>query len=423
MNTRTTYDVLVAGGGFAGLCAALFAARSGKRTLIITRGAGVLAIGGGTIDVLGADVHGNFLHSPFDGLSELPPRHPYSLVGEQTVRDALEAFLELCLEGDYEYVRSDAGNTRLVTALGTSKPTFLVPRSLSMRGFEDADTVYVAGIEGLKDFSPRLVADGLAGRPLCAGKKLIPVVLPAPFRLQRDLGTLDLARHLDSSEGVEWLIRELSRATVCSEGTPTILIPPILGTQPNNTVHAAVETGVGMPVHEIVALAPAVTGLRLYSMLNGLLRKYGVDVIEQAEITGAVVEDGRCRALVTCSNGRERSYAARSFIIATGGALGEGFRTTPERAWEPIFNLDLPLAPSSPEWSRPDLFPAAPLRHGFALLGPHVDSSLRPLGSDGSPLCSNVFFIGKTLGGYDHATEKSGNGVALATACFAARNA
>lgn len=59
-------------------------------------------------------------------------------------------------------------------------------------------------------------------------------------------------------------------------------------------------------------------------MLNGLLRKYGVDVIEQAEITGAVVEDGRCRALVTCSNGRERSYAARSFIIATGGALGEG---------------------------------------------------------------------------------------------------
>lgn len=193
MNTRTTYDVLVAGGGFAGLCAALFAARSGKRTLIITRGAGVLAIGGGTIDVLGADVHGNFLHSPFDGLSELPPRHPYSLVGEQTVRDALEAFLELCLEGDYEYVRSDAGNTRLVTALGTSKPTFLVPRSLSMRGFEDADTVYVAGIEGLKDFSPRLVADGLAGRPLCAGKKLIPVVLPAPFRLQRDLGTLDLA--------------------------------------------------------------------------------------------------------------------------------------------------------------------------------------------------------------------------------------
>ena len=48
---------------------------------------------------------------------------------------------------------------------------------------------------------------------------------------------------------------------------------------------------------------------------------------------------------------------------------------------------------------------------------------LRPLGKDGNPLCSNVFFIGKTLGGYDHAAEKSGNGVALSTALFAAMNA
>ena len=44
-------------------------------------------------------------------------------------------------------------------------------------------------------------------------------------------------------------------------------------------------------------------------------------------------------------------------------------------------------------------------------------------GKDGNPLCGNVFFIGKTLGGYDHAAEKSGNGVALSTALFAAMNA
>lgn len=65
----------------------------------------------------------------------------------------------------------------------------------------------------------------------------------------------------------------------------------------------------------------------------------------------------------------------------------------------------------------------APPSHGFALLGPDVDAKLRPLGKDGNPLCGNVFFIGKTLGGYDHAAEKSGNGVALSTALFAAMNA
>lgn len=177
------------------------------------------------------------------------------------------------------------------------------------------------------------------------------------------------------------------------------------------------------PVHEIVALAPAVTGLRLYSMLNGLLRKYGVDVIEQAEITGAVVEDGRCRALVTCSNGRERSYAARSFIIATGGALGEGL---PDYARKSL-GTDLQSG-SSACAIFPRVVPARTLSRSPAparVRPARPSCRLQPEASGFRwlPLCSNVFFIGKTLGGYDHATEKSGNGVALATACFAARNA
>ena len=175
---------------------------------------------------------------------------------------------------------------------------------------------------------------------------------------------------------------------------------------------------------------PAVTGLRLHALLLRLLKKYDVDLIEQSTITGAVVENGRCAALITTNNGQERRYEARSFIIATGGVLGEGFAIEPERAWEPIFNIDLPLNPSSPEWSLPEAYPACRQTpgtprpsHGFALLGPDVDAKLRPLGKDGNPLCGNVFFIGKTLGGYDHAAEKSGNGVALSTALFAAMNA
>ena len=172
------------------------------------------------------------------------------------------------------------------------------------------------------------------------------------------------------------------------------------------------------------------TGLRLHALLLRLLKKYNVDLIEQSTITGAVVENGRCAALITTNNGQERRYEARSFIIATGGVLSEGFAIEPERAWEPIFNIDLPLNPSSPEWSLPEAYPACRQTpgtprpsHGFALLGPDVDAKLRPLGKDGNPLCDNVFFIGKTLGGYDHAAEKSGNGVALSTALFAAMNA
>ena len=68
----------------------------------------------------------------------------------------------------------------MVTALGTTKPSYLVPHTMSMHGVAEASNIFVAGVEGLKDFSPALVAQGLASRKAYAGKNIVPVLLPVP---------------------------------------------------------------------------------------------------------------------------------------------------------------------------------------------------------------------------------------------------
>ena len=52
----------------------------------------------------------------------------------------------------------------------------------------------------------------------------------------------------------------------------------------------------------------------------------------------------------------------------------------------------------------------------FAKFGVQVDAKLRPVDATGKLLLENVYIAGKTLAGYDYCSEKSGNGVALATA-------
>ena len=50
-------DVVVIGGGFAGLVAALASAKRGKSVTLLTYGEGTLTLNSGVIDVLGFDEH------------------------------------------------------------------------------------------------------------------------------------------------------------------------------------------------------------------------------------------------------------------------------------------------------------------------------------------------------------------------------
>ena len=180
-----------------------------------------------------------------------------------------------------------------------------------------------------------------------------------------------------------------------------------------------------VPLIEMPTLPPGVGGLRLYTALKDELREHDVDMVENARITGADCDGRRCAALVAETACGLRRFAARAFVMATGGFMGGGFLSSPGEAREAVFGLPVRQADGAPlprrpeDWSDRDIFG----NHAFASAGVMVDAAMSPLRLAGMPALDNVFFAGRSVGGYDFASEKSGNGVAVATAWRAALSA
>ncbi|MDR1488960.1 MAG: anaerobic glycerol-3-phosphate dehydrogenase subunit B [Desulfovibrio sp.] len=414
------YEVIVVGAGLSGLAAAISAAERGRKTLLLSKGAGTLSIGGGTIDVLGYIEGEPVREDPISAFKNLGPDHPYTLLGSDAVLEALEFMKKLSTEEGCCLIQAgdrESGNAWLPTSTGTLKPVWLAGPGADPAALRCARTLAVAGIEGLKDFSPRMLARGLSQTETFGGKTLLPVMLPLPPALahsgERDLTSLDLARFVDGPEGTDWLRHELEKAAAKAQA---VLVPAILGVRETAGIHSALFTTLGLPVTEAVCPPPAVAGLRIQRMLRQRLRALSVPVFDNIEISGAMVENGRCLWLETQNDGK-RAYPAESFIIATGGVFGNGINTFPGKAFESIFKLPLSMPEKTEEWSEPLFFASKP--HPFARMGVAVNKELHPVDETGAQMLDNVFFAGKTLGGYDFASEKSGSGVALCTGRFA----
>jgi len=121
--------------------------------------------------------------------------------------------------------------------------------------------------------------------------------------------------------------------------------------------------------------------------------------------------------------GKEHTYAAKSFILATGGYYSGGLEVLDNnKVQEPIFHLPVKvMSQKEDEWANVELF--SNQKQPFALAGVTVNHKMCPIDEHGETVLKNVFVTGRNLCGYDFCFEKSGNGVALASAYQAAASA
>ena len=174
-------DVLVIGGGIAGLTAAIAAAREGARVRLVSYKETTLRHASGLVDLLGytADAAGP-LPNPYEAMDSLPADHPYRILGEERVREGMATFD--AVTGDrYLGAHTDA-NALVPTFGGTVKPTARYPASAAAGLASDPrDTLFV-GIERVPDFEPSVAADRLDAVGVPFETSGATVEFPIPLR-------------------------------------------------------------------------------------------------------------------------------------------------------------------------------------------------------------------------------------------------
>jgi glycerol-3-phosphate dehydrogenase subunit B len=399
------FDVVVVGGGLAGLSAALRLAQQGRRVAVVAKGLGATQLTGGTIDVLGYAPER--VDNPRRRIPELvreQPDHPYARLDLDLVERSLSWF-----RSAVEPLRYAGGldeNVLLPSAAGAVRPTALAPASMSDGNLRRVPRLLIVGFRALKDFYPAYVADNLRH----AGIEARASVLEAnPRSGEADVSGLVYAAALDADAAFRRVLADELAAVV--EPGETVGLPAVLGVDEAPAVWRELQERLGAPVFEIPTLPPSVPGRRVHRLLAAALRDAGGRMVVGAVAVGAETGNGRADALVVQDAARRRPYRAHSFVLATGGVASGGLELELDgTVREPV--LDLPVAgmPDGAPFSPRYLDPQA-----LAPVGLAVDEELRPVDADGRVVYENVYAAGAMLAAAEPWREKSGDGISLAS--------
>ena len=387
-------DVIVIGGGLAGLMAAAVAAQRGQSVTVLTYGSGSLPLASGAIDIFNAK-------NPVAAIETLPAYHPYKKIGVKNLNAAVKFFVDVTAQDDLAYVGRTFAQTPIVTAVGTLKYSALVPESMNASHLAEKKKIFVAGISGLKDFYAPMIAANL--------KKYFPDKTFEIAKLEldllggRDITCMDAAQLLiDDPQSLEDALKALS-ATVDD-------LPPILDTMKNPVNTEIIET---------TCLPPSPPGIRLQRAFMKYLQNSGVKFFENCKVVRGVVEGKKISGVVVESVVREKIFRAKKIILSTGGFYSGGITMRDfDNPREPIFDLPVFFPTGAENWSNEQLFSDKP--QGFSTTGILTNDNLNPVDEKGKILYDNLHIVGANLGGCDKIFERSAGGIAISSAYKAA---
>ncbi|MBU0969931.1 MAG: glycerol-3-phosphate dehydrogenase subunit GlpB [Proteobacteria bacterium] len=410
-------DLLVIGAGMAGMVAAARAASLGIRTLLAGN-SGSLIFVSGLMDYLGVyPVEAReSVDDPALGLADLraaDPDHPYGSVGHEQILQGFEFVKKVLAKAGLAYHLSGGRNLSVLTAMGTFKPSFMVPETMEkgtgLFGKTAKKTsLLVIDIKGLQGFSARQVASGIQHRLA----RVIPLTVEIPG-VSQTIPPIVLAQLFEDPKVQEVFARQV---LALSDKVDIAGMPAVCGVHTSLAVQQRLEKMTGLPLFEIPGLPPSVPGLRLKNAFETSLAASGVTFLSNVTIKDPVF-NGKKFTLTGIADNRELSISAGGVVLATGRFPGNGLHARRERIVETIFHLNVHQPVTRSLWHGTDFLTRQ--GHPVNRSGIETDGNFRPLNKRGAPVFDDLYAVGSILAHNDWIRLKSGAGVCLVSACAA----
>lgn len=405
------YDVVIIGGGLAGLTCGIRLAEQGKHCAIVSLGQSALHFSSGALDLLASLPDGTPVERPLEAIAELTrqaPQHPYALLGEARLHRLLPEVEALLARAGATLTGSYARNHLRMTPLGKYRPCWLSPRESVTRELEQPlpwRTPLIVGIEGLLDFQSQIVAGALQAQGIAA--KSVDLQLPALDRLRgnpSEFRAVNIARVLDLPENATALIDTLKQLSVDHDA---VILPACFGLSVPGAVDA-LSGALGKPVGVLPTLPPSLLGVNLHQALLSRFRMLGGMVMpgDRVECANVTLPE---KTLYT-RNHVDIPLKAQHVVLASGSFFSNGLVAEFDRVVEPIFGLDVDYASERAGWSQAEVLAPQPYRQ----FGVKTDDKLRP--SINGKTLDGVYAIGAVLAGFDPLSQGCGAGVSLLSA-------
>ncbi len=443
-------DIVVIGGGMAGLVAGIRATEEGMKTVLLRKGQSATAYSSGAIDVIGYLPGGTMpLASPVEGLQGIAsmfPLHPYGLLGftgaksgtvsktiVEKVRTAVSWLKSTLSSSNIPLFGDIDSNLDAVTVLGTVKPTCMIQETMwpgSLMLDEDSVALF-AGVRGFPIFNPRMAAQvflehQISNRlpPRKAGHHVLDLT---PFGNNYNISSIEIARYLDNEDNLSVLAKNLKKQAE-RIGATHIALPPVLGFKRARENQLALQDLTGAYVFELLSFPPSVPGLRLQRGLETAFVNGGGTLLVGHHAKSDSLKSSIVKEVTAVGPKRNFKIFTNAVILATGKFIGGGITGTENGIRESVFDLmtvdeRFRIATRTTPQKLTNTIALSHMGHPLFGSGLSVDSQFRPITGEEVHAAENLYAAGSILAGYNYPAEKSGLGVAIVTGYTASHNA